>query len=140
MAATSPLDELDSPILLVIVLTDGVLDDELELTAALRREHLGVDAEPNQRFHYASCSLVTEPLTPWQKRSGKRLSYVEHWARFTVEQMRAKLELKKTGGCSCGKDDFLCRTMCGTLLGPGAVDGDDSTRVRRPEPQRQGPD
>lgn len=43
-------------------------------------------------------------------------------AQFTVAQMREKLDLKKKGQCTCGDRDVLCRTMCGTLLGPNAKD------------------
>ena len=43
--------------------------------------------------------------------------------------MKEKLELKKQGACECRSRDALCKTMCGTLLGPNAVDGDSSTRV-----------
>ena len=35
--------------------------------------------------------------------------------------MRKKLELKSQGKCSCSPTDVLCKTMCGTLLGPGRV-------------------
>lgn len=54
---------------------------------------------------------------------------IERLARFTVDEMKEKLELKKQNACTCKDTDILCKTMCGTLLGPGAVDGDDSTRV-----------
>jgi formylglycine-generating enzyme len=36
--------------------------------------------------------------------------------------MKKKLELKKAGQCTCKDTDVLCKTMCGTLLGPGAKD------------------
>ena len=37
-------------------------------------------------------------------------------------QMKEKLDLKKKGQCTCGDRDILCKTMCGTLLGPNARD------------------
>ncbi len=50
------------------------------------------------------------------------MAQVERMAQFTVEEMRGKLELKQQGKCECKATDILCKTMCGTLLGPGAVD------------------
>lgn len=70
-----------------------------------------------------------EARTSKQIREKTRWETIEGWARFTVEEMRAKLELKEQGKCTCRDKDTLCKTMCGTLLGPNAVDGDDSTRV-----------
>ena len=77
----------------------------------------GPDGEPN------------EPRTPKQIREGMKWRTVEGYARFTTDEMRDKLELKKQGKCECGPRERLCKTMCGTLLGPNAVDGNDSTRV-----------
>ena len=72
---------------------------------------------------------ANEPRTPKQVRENMRWQTVESYARFSVEEMRAKLELKAQGKCDCKPRDSLCKTMCGTLLGPNATDGDDSTRV-----------
>lgn len=84
---------------------------------------------------------TTEPRTPMQIADGTKWSSVESLAGFTTEQMKQVLELKKKGACECGPKNtlpgvklkkspsYLCDTMCGTLLGPGAKDGDDSTRV-----------
>jgi hypothetical protein len=47
---------------------------------------------------------------------------VEKSAQFTIAKMRDKLDQKKAGHCECAAHDILCKTMCGTLLGPGAVD------------------
>ena len=47
---------------------------------------------------------------------------IEGYARFTIEHMKEKLALKKRGACTCKPTDILCKTMCGTLLGPGAKD------------------
>lgn len=63
-----------------------------------------------------------EPLTEKQAREGMKWGTVERLARFTVAEMKEKLELKKTGRCSCEPKDALCKTMCGTLLGPDAKD------------------
>lgn len=71
---------------------------------------------------------TTDPRTPWQRKKGTKFDYVERLARFTVEEMQEKLKLKRQGKCSCRARDTLCKTMCGTLLGPSAKDGDDSTR------------
>ncbi len=64
----------------------------------------------------------TEPRTPRQIKSDWKLDRVERLAGFTVAQMRDKLELKAQGKCSCKPQDVLCKTMCGTLLGPNARD------------------
>ncbi|MBW2454095.1 MAG: SUMF1/EgtB/PvdO family nonheme iron enzyme [Deltaproteobacteria bacterium] len=74
-------------------------------------------------------SVETEPRTPKQIRNSWKFRSVERLAQFTVDEVKEKLELKKTGACNCGPKQILCKTMCGTLLGPNAVDGDDSTRV-----------
>lgn len=66
----------------------------------------------------------TDPRTPKQVKASWAFSRVERMARFTVEQMREKLELKRQGKCTCRDRDVLCKTMCGTLLGPNAVDAD----------------
>jgi hypothetical protein len=86
----------------------------------------------NEGFYYYFLSFrccaepdgqPTEPRTPRQVRDGWKWSKVEHLAEFTLGQMKEKLEQKKAGTCTCGAHDILCKTMCGTLLGPGAVDG-----------------
>ena len=79
------------------------------------------DSEPN------------EPRTPMQVKKGIKLGYVERLARFTVDEMKQKLELKKKGKCVCGPTDTLCKTMCGTLLGPGAKDATGEHLKNRPE-------
>jgi hypothetical protein len=63
-----------------------------------------------------------DPRTPKQIKQGQSFSYVERLARFTVDDMKRKLELKRQGQCTCGAGDILCKTMCGTLLGPNAKD------------------
>ena len=64
----------------------------------------------------------TDPRTPWQRRDNWTIKKVEQRAGFTIDEMRQKLELKKQSQCNCSAQDILCKTMCGTLLGPGAVD------------------
>lgn len=64
----------------------------------------------------------TEPRTPWQQRDKWTIEKVEKRAGFTIAEMQQKLELKKQNQCNCSAQDILCKTMCGTLLGPGAVD------------------
>lgn len=81
----------------------------------------------------------SEPRTPKQLREGMKWSSVERLAGFTVEQMKQVLELKRKGQCTCEGNQLpglklkgprhLCKTMCGSLLGPKGKDGDDSTRV-----------
>lgn len=72
-------------------------------------------AEPDQK--------ATDPRTPRQIKEGWTLQKVEKRAQFTVDEMKKKLELKKQSKCECGGNDILCKTMCGTLLGPDAKDG-----------------
>ena len=64
----------------------------------------------------------TEPRTPKQLKEKWKFERVERSAGFTKQEMQAKLELKQQGKCECGEKDILCKTMCGTLLGPGAKD------------------
>ncbi|MDC3983320.1 SUMF1/EgtB/PvdO family nonheme iron enzyme [Polyangium jinanense] len=64
----------------------------------------------------------TDPRTPWQARDKWTIQKVEKRAGFTIAEMQKKLEAKKQGQCTCAAQDILCKTMCGTLLGPGAVD------------------
>jgi hypothetical protein len=64
----------------------------------------------------------TNPLTPKQQKTGWKLDRVERIAGFSLEQIKKKLDLKKQGKCSCADKDITCKTMCGTLLGPGAKD------------------
>ncbi|MBI5532945.1 MAG: SUMF1/EgtB/PvdO family nonheme iron enzyme [Deltaproteobacteria bacterium] len=66
----------------------------------------------------------TDPRTPKQVKANWSFNRVERLARFTVDQMKGKLELKKRGECKCRAQDNLCKTMCGTLLGPNASDAD----------------
>ncbi|HTM44843.1 MAG TPA: SUMF1/EgtB/PvdO family nonheme iron enzyme [Polyangiaceae bacterium] len=65
---------------------------------------------------------TSDPRTPRQKKKNEDFKSVERLARFSVDQMKQKLELKKQGQCTCAAKDILCKTMCGTLLGPGAKD------------------
>ncbi|MBI4704462.1 MAG: SUMF1/EgtB/PvdO family nonheme iron enzyme [Deltaproteobacteria bacterium] len=88
----------------------------------------------------------TEPRTPRQIREGWSFDRIERLAGFSLEQMKQVLELKREGRCSCEQNrlpglvlhgpEWLCDTMCGTLLGPNARDGDDATRVLNPSRQK----
>jgi sulfatase modifying factor 1 len=64
----------------------------------------------------------TNPLTPKQQHDGWDMERVERIAGFSVADMKKKLELKKQGKCTCDAKDILCKTQCGTLLGPNAKD------------------
>jgi sulfatase modifying factor 1 len=88
-----------------------------------------------------------EPRTAKQIKDGTSWKEVERLAGFTTEQMKQALALKKEGRCTCKNNKlegvslhksppYLCDTMCGTLLAPGAVDGSDETRVPHKERQK----
>jgi hypothetical protein len=72
---------------------------------------------------------ANEPRTPRQIRKKRKFDYVERLAQFSVQDVREILELKKTQpDCKCEEiksrhKRILCKTMCGTLLGPDAKDG-----------------
>ncbi|HEY6556401.1 MAG TPA: SUMF1/EgtB/PvdO family nonheme iron enzyme [Polyangiaceae bacterium] len=85
----------------------------------------------NEGFYYYFLSFrccaepdgkPTEPRTPKQLKAGWKIEKVERSAGYSIAQMREKLELKKSGKCECKAHDVLCKTMCGTLLGPDAKD------------------
>lgn len=63
-----------------------------------------------------------DPRTPKQIKAKTQFKTIESLARFTTLDMKKKLELKERGQCTCKPSDVLCKTMCGTLLGPGAKD------------------
>jgi sulfatase modifying factor 1 len=65
---------------------------------------------------------ATDPRTPKQIKASLSFEYVERMARVRRQEMRKKLELKAAGSCTCAAQDILCKTLCGTLLGPGARD------------------
>jgi sulfatase modifying factor 1 len=64
----------------------------------------------------------TDPRTPYQIEKKWKLERVERSAGFTLAEMKNKLELIPKDQCTCAEKDILCKTMCGTLLGPGAKD------------------
>ncbi len=65
---------------------------------------------------------ATDPRTPRQVKEKWKWPRVEKLAGFGIEQMKQKLKLKQKGQCSCDAKDILCKTMCGTLLGPAVKD------------------
>ncbi len=67
---------------------------------------------------------ATDPRTPKQIARGMSFGEVERLARFDTGEMQEKLKLAEEGKCECGERDVLCKTMCGTLLGPGAKDAE----------------
>lgn len=66
----------------------------------------------------------TDPRTPHQRRQKWDFDRVERLAGTTIDEVKEKLELKKQGKCTCSARDVKCKTLCGTLLGPGATDTD----------------
>src|SRR5262249_14816114 len=85
----------------------------------------------NEGFYYYFLSFrccaepdgkPTDPRTPKQIKANWGFDHVERLAQFTLAQMKQKLEQKKEGKCECRDKDILCKTMGGTLLGPGARD------------------
>ncbi len=74
---------------------------------------------------------LTNPLTARQQKAGWSLEKVEKSAQFTLSAIKEKLALKAEGKCECGAKDIVCKTMCGTLLGPNAKDATkDTPRAR----------
>jgi sulfatase modifying factor 1 len=85
----------------------------------------------NEDFYYYFLSFrccaepdgkATDPRTPNQIKQGWKFSKVEGRAQFTIVQMQDILKKKEQNKCECKATDILCKTMCGTLLGPAAVD------------------
>lgn len=65
---------------------------------------------------------ATDPRTPKQIARGRSFGFVERMASFGVAEMQEKLRLKRAGRCDCPDAAILCKTMCGSLLGPSATD------------------
>jgi hypothetical protein len=85
----------------------------------------------NEGFYYyflgfrccgSTDSAPNDPRTPKQVKAKTSFKTIEGYARFTVKQVQEKLEQKQRGECTCRPKDVLCKTMCGTLLGPSAKD------------------
>jgi sulfatase modifying factor 1 len=85
----------------------------------------------NEDFYYYYLSFrccaepdgkTTDPRTARQIKDGWKFGKVESRAQFTITQMQDVLKKKDQGKCECKASDILCKTMCGTLLGPNAVD------------------
>ncbi len=78
-----------------------------------------------------------DPRTPKQIKSKWKLSRLEFKAGMKLDVLKRVLASKERGRCDCTgvkgawglSRNIMCKTMCGTLLGPGFKDGDDSTRV-----------
>jgi formylglycine-generating enzyme len=66
----------------------------------------------------------TDPRTPRAKEKKQTFHHVEQLARFSIDDVKKKLELKAEGKCVCKDKDILCKTLCGTLLGEDAKDAD----------------
>jgi formylglycine-generating enzyme required for sulfatase activity len=66
----------------------------------------------------------SDPRTPKQIKSDLSFGTIERLARFSTAEMQQKLKLKSQGLCTCPERDTLCKTQCGTLLGPGARDAE----------------
>ena len=64
----------------------------------------------------------SDPRTPYQIEKKWKLDRVERSAGFTLGEMKNKLELIGKNQCTCAAKDIVCKTMCGTLLGPEAKD------------------
>jgi hypothetical protein len=88
-----------------------------------------------------------DPRTPLEIDKQEKFETVERLARFTTAEVRQKLELKqKLGHCKCDAlrshdRQILCKTICGTLLGPGAKDGrtpEESRSKERPPSEAAG--
>jgi hypothetical protein len=67
---------------------------------------------------------LSDPRTPRAVEKNEDFHKVEQLARFSVAEMKQKLELKAQGKCTCKATDTLCKTMCGILLGDNVQDVD----------------
>jgi formylglycine-generating enzyme len=74
--------------------------------------------------------IPTDPRGPKQIARGWDMARIERMARFTREDIKQKLRQKTEGKCECKDTDTLCKTMCGSLLGPKAKD----VVLQRPKP------
>jgi hypothetical protein len=74
---------------------------------------------------------VTDPRTPRQRKDGWSIEKVERLAGWTLAEVKDALARKAQGKCTCKDSDVPCKTLCGTLLGPNAVDATvDTPRAR----------
>ncbi|HEY3233906.1 MAG TPA: SUMF1/EgtB/PvdO family nonheme iron enzyme, partial [Polyangiaceae bacterium] len=86
----------------------------------------------NEGFYYYYLSFrccaeadgkATEPRTPKQIRQNWKFERVEKSAGFTRAEIKEILQRKtRRTDCGCSVKDVRCKTMCGSLLGPNAVD------------------
>lgn len=75
----------------------------------------------------------TDPRAPKQIARGWEFNRVESLARFSVVQMKEKVDALQKGQCTCGEKEILCRIMCGDMLGPNAVDADPNRVIPPPQ-------
>jgi hypothetical protein len=80
----------------------------------------------------AADGATSERRTPKQLKDGVTWERIEQIAGFTIAEAKDALDRKAKGQCTCKPGDVRCNTMCGTTLGPGAVDGSDATRILHP--------
>ena len=67
---------------------------------------------------------TTDPRTPHQRTKKWDFNRVERLANTTIAEVKEALDKKAKGTCTCKPRDRKCKTLCGTLLGPGAKDVD----------------
>ncbi len=67
---------------------------------------------------------ATDPRTPHQRTKKWDFERIERLANTTRAEVKEALEKKAKGTCSCSARDVKCKTLCGSLLGPGAKDVD----------------
>ncbi len=67
---------------------------------------------------------TTDPRTPHQRKKKWDFNRVERLANTTIAEVQEALDKKAKGTCTCKPRDRKCKTLCGTLLGPGAKDVD----------------
>ncbi|MEZ4226447.1 MAG: SUMF1/EgtB/PvdO family nonheme iron enzyme [Polyangiaceae bacterium] len=67
---------------------------------------------------------TTDPRTPHQREKKWEFSRIERLANTSISEVKDALDRKAKGTCTCSPRDVKCKTLCGTLLGPGATDTD----------------
>ena len=84
-----------------------------------------MENDPDVVALVATSAALTLSGIPFRGPIGAaRVGYVDgqYVLNPSIDQMKETLKKKQEGKCTCSDKDILCKTMCGTLLGPSAKD------------------